>query len=258
MAMDKVSSAAGVVRFVREKGGATVQDLDEVWGPRGSAYYGQVCEGQLRRLLDGLKDAGLISWEGDFSRPTFVKVTPLLEQVREALDFHLNEIEKLHRKKAMILFPLLGRPDTTPVDVFVAMPFDEAFTPVWKTIKRCIGKQERSFTRADQFSAPRSIMEDIWNGINAAKVVVADCTGRNANVFYEIGLAHAIGREVVPLTQNTSDIPFDLSQFRHIKYDLTPGGLKKLAEELTNWLEPILGPSTSALTSTKLRRKRRS
>jgi hypothetical protein len=48
-------------------------------------------------------------------------------------------------------------------------------------------------TRADDFFAANSIISDVWNAITDAKVLVADCTGRNPNVFYELGIAHTLG-----------------------------------------------------------------
>ena len=62
-------------------------------------------------------------------------------------------------------------------------------------------------------------MRDIWSAIHAARVVVADCTGRNPNVFYEIGLAHAIGRQTILIAQSLRDVPFDLRSLRVIIYD---------------------------------------
>jgi hypothetical protein len=47
-----------------------------------------------------------------------------------------------------------------------------------------------------------------------SRVVICDCTGRNPNVFYEIGIAHTLGREVILITQNPEDIPFDLRHLR--------------------------------------------
>ncbi|KKK66434.1 hypothetical protein LCGC14_2964150, partial [marine sediment metagenome] len=65
------------------------------------------------------------------------------------------------------------------------------------------------------------IMADIWSAIYHSRLVVADCTNRNANVFYEIGLAHAIGRPVILTTQKLKDVPFDLRQIRCIEYEFT-------------------------------------
>ena len=57
-------------------------------------------------------------------------------------------------------------------------------------------------------------MADVWGAIKGAKVIVADCTDRDPNVFYEIGIAHVIGKPVILLSQTPEDVPFDVSQTR--------------------------------------------
>jgi hypothetical protein len=63
-------------------------------------------------------------------------------------------------------------------------------------------------------------MDQIWSGINAAKVLVAELTSRNPNVFYELGLAHALKKPVVLVSSNAEDVPFDLKHIRVIYYDV--------------------------------------
>ena len=69
--------------------------------------------------------------------------------------------------------------------------------------------------------ANTSIIDDICNSILGADVVVADCTGQNPNVFYELGIAHTLGKDVILLTQSIDDIPFDISHLRFIEYENT-------------------------------------
>ena len=61
-------------------------------------------------------------------------------------------------------------------------------------------------------------MEDIWELINKSRIIVADVTGKNANVFYELGISHTIGKDYIVLTQNELDVPFDLKHRRYFKY----------------------------------------
>lgn len=68
-------------------------------------------------------------------------------------------------------------------------------------IKPVTKKLGLTVARADDFFTANVVISDIWDAINFADVVVADCTGRNPNVFYEIGLAHVIGKPVVLLAQ---------------------------------------------------------
>jgi hypothetical protein len=62
------------------------------------------------------------------------------------------------------------------------------------------------------------MVERIYNQISKADFIVADMTGKNPNVFYEVGYAHALDKLVILVTKKDSDIPFDLKQRRHIIY----------------------------------------
>ncbi len=64
--------------------------------------------------------------------------------------------------------------------------------------------------RGDEIYSKPKITDDIWKSLRAARVVIAELTGRNSNVFYELGLAHAIGKPAIILTRNEEDVPFDL------------------------------------------------
>lgn len=79
-------------------------------------------------------------------------------------------------------------------------------------------------------------MHDIWSAIFLADWIIADCTGRNPNVFYEIGIAHTVGKRVILITQDEKDVPFDVRHIRYFNYTFTPRGMKKLEESLTSTL----------------------
>jgi nucleoside 2-deoxyribosyltransferase len=93
-----------------------------------------------------------------------------------------------------------------------------------------------SVARGDDFFTSHSVMADIWAAIMSARAVIADCTGRNPNVFYEIGLAHAVGKPVILITQNNDDVPFDIRHLRYIQYDYTPRGMRIFEKRLTDTL----------------------
>ena len=96
-----------------------------------------------------------------------------------------------------------------------------------------------SVERADDIFSDGAIVEDIWKAIINAFVLVADCTGRNPNVFYEIGIAHAMGKPVVLLTQDSSDVPFDVRHLRLIRYKATATGFKRLESALQKTLAKV-------------------
>lgn len=77
--------------------------------------------------------------------------------------------------------------------------------------------------------------------IDRSRIVVCDCTGRNPNVFYEAGIAHTLGREVILITQNGHDIPFDLRHLRYIPYLDNVEGRAALTVALQVRMQAIIG-----------------
>ena len=92
--------------------------------------------------------------------------------------------------------------DTKPKPiVFVLMTFDKAFTDVYQLgIKVACDKAGAYAERLDEQLFGESMLQRIYNQIAKADVIVADMTGRNPNVFYEVGYAHALGKVVILLT----------------------------------------------------------
>ena len=74
--------------------------------------------------------------------------------------------------------------------VFMIMPFQEEFLELYGMIKEKL-KDEYEFSNAGDLDNKRSILQDIVVGIGNADVIIADVTGLNPNVFYELGLCHA-------------------------------------------------------------------
>jgi len=99
--------------------------------------------------------------------------------------------------------------------VFVLSPFGDPFDRQYdEIIKPSITMAGFSPRRADEISSAHNIVRDIWRSIRDAQIVVAEMTGKNANVLYEVGLSHAIGKPVVMITQDMADVPFDLRAIR--------------------------------------------
>ena len=129
--------------------------------------------------------------------------------------------------------------------VFVIMPFGPRWSgEVWATIKSTMTALGFRCTRADE-QYGHQILEDIWRGICEASIVIADVTGRNPNVYYELGIAHVLGRRVLLLTQDGGDIPFDTRVYRHILYKmprlpwLRSKVMTKLADEIAQTVKWI-------------------
>lgn len=122
--------------------------------------------------------------------------------------------------------------------VFILMPFDSAFNDIYKLgIKECCKELGTYCERVDEQIFEENILDRIYNQINKADIIIADMTGKNANVFYETGYAHALNKRVILLTQKTDDIPFDLRHHHHIVYG---GSIVKLKEDLSKRLDWFL------------------
>lgn len=146
--------------------------------------------------------------------------------------------------KGMALEPVFGRPKKPgkAVDLFVLMPFEEKLQPVYAShLTKVAKKLKLKIRRGDDIFSENPVMEDIWADIHAARVIIADCSGRNANVFYEIGIAHTAGKPVILITQSKDDIPFDVKHRRYIDYVYTPPGMKKFEQRLESTIKDALG-----------------
>jgi hypothetical protein len=129
---------------------------------------------------------------------------------------------------------------------FVLMPFSSEMNEIFDTIRDSVEGEPCNFRcqRADELVAGGYIVEDVLRGIGEAELVVADLTGRNANVFYELGIAHMVKRpsEIVLLTQDIAALPFDLQSFRCIQYRQTIQGGKKLKDDLRRSFSAMAHP----------------
>ena len=147
------------------------------------------------------------------------------------------------RFNAMIVNPIFQNRDTH-VDnnsVFVIMPFTEDWSDdIWgQVIKPAVQDTGMIPVRADDLYG-QNIMEDVWQGILKAAVIICDTTGRNPNVFYELGIAHTLGKKVILLTQKIDDIPFDLQAYRHIEYVNSLSGGSQLKDTLKKYIKETL------------------
>jgi hypothetical protein len=131
---------------------------------------------------------------------------------------------------------------------FVLMPFKEPFDSYYNVIIRpAVTAAGLEPLRGDSLFRPSPIMADIWSMIQNAKVLVAELTEKNANVFYELGLGHAVGKPIVLMSETIDDVPFDLQPLRVIIYDKdNPAWGLKLRSSLTSALaETISNPSNA-------------
>lgn len=127
-----------------------------------------------------------------------------------------------------------------PKLVAVMMPFDAVFNGVLAALQGGVAAAGMRCLRADNIWDDDVIVQDVVKLIGTARVVICDLTGKNANVFYEAGIAHTMGQDVILIAQHESDIPFDLRHIRHIRYLANDQGLKELSEKVSSRLEALV------------------
>jgi hypothetical protein len=118
------------------------------------------------------------------------------------------------------LYPTPKLPDEQDmVRCFIVMPFSlEWSDEVHRTLSGVCKALAVQPVRGDDVFTPTDILVDIWHSLNAADFVIADITGRNPNVLYELGIAHTLAKPVLIVSQSEKDIPIDLSTRRVIIY----------------------------------------
>jgi len=130
---------------------------------------------------------------------------------------------------------------------FVLMPFAAEFDDIYQLgMKPVLHELGFRCERVDEIQHNDSILDRIYRGIQSADIVLADMTGKNPNVFYEVGYAHALRKEVIHLTQRSEDIPFDLKHRNHIVYGTSISNLRsRLKPRLEAWLESANGEQSA-------------
>jgi hypothetical protein len=121
------------------------------------------------------------------------------------------------------------------------MPFNASFDAVYQALRETAEALGLRCRRADDIWENPAVIQDVVSLIDRSRVVICDCTGRNPNVFYETGIAHAIGRDVVLITQNEADIPFDLRHLRFVVYLNNGEGRQELRKRLEPRLRDLSG-----------------
>ncbi len=188
--------------------------------------------------IEELIDAGLLHSADEYVGP--YQVTELAHTVIGALSVSLTQAANMPQYSGLAVRPTFGRParlERAP-HAFVIMPFEKTLRRVYdEPVKRACRALGLSVERADDIFSPRELLKDIWNALANSFVVIADCTDRNPNVFYELGIAHTLGKPVILITQSERDVPTDVVHIRYIKYSPSPIGLRRLESNLRKSLK---------------------
>ena len=202
----------------------------------------------LKKLFE-MRDLELISFEDEETEDGIkpmgeIKETGLWSKIRDAFGgMSLREAAMISRhSKGMAVAPVFGRPQQPSadqkIDVFVLMPFKAKLENIYfKHIKKMCDELGVRIRRADEIFSPKPFMEKVWDGVCAAQLILADCTEKNPNVFYEIGMAHTVGKKVVLITRSDKDIPSDIKHFDYIPYIFDPEGVEVLIEKLRAFIK---------------------
>ena len=151
--------------------------------------------------------------------------------------------------------PFADEIEKDPRLIFVLMPFATEFDEIYQQgIKPTWEELGFRVLRADEEFHIHDIMcRAICQNIQRARFIVADMTGRNPNVFYELGLAHAFGKPVILITQHKDYVPFDLQAILYINYGVGRENIAELRRGLKRMAEGLLATEAAPQsTSPKL------
>lgn len=265
---------AGLLKHLRDRGESSFDELAKAFNAPVGRSRGTVPPGEsppICTCVCQLFDAGLVrvrrcvggDTQGQAVTPSDLNVetedgSAILvsiadarawQRIQNALSISLTELSAKQAGNSMAVSPIFGPYSPRGVqqpEVLVLMPFTPEMALVYDEIRSVVLGCRATVARADDFHGDRFVMQDIWLAICGATLILADCTGRSPNVFYEVGLAHTVGVPTLLLTQDVNDIPFDIRHRRVIPYDLTKVRDFRLALEanIREELSPKIDPKT--------------
>lgn len=124
---------------------------------------------------------------------------------------------------------------------FVVMQFTPPYNELYDdVITRICHEHGIAPVRADEVYGPGIIVADVARQIVESKLIIAEISPANPNVYYEIGYAHALGKPTILVAEKGTELPFDVSPFRVLFYENTISGKKRVEEGLRKHLGAIL------------------
>ena len=106
------------------------------------------------------------------------------------------------------------------VDVFVIMPFRQEYDHLYHdVVKPVCAELKLAVRRGDDFQSDRIIMQQVWAAISDLKLVIAECSEPNPNVYYELGIAHSLNKPSIIITKDPNTLAFDIRHLRAIVYN---------------------------------------
>ncbi len=146
-------------------------------------------------------------------------VLTLSPGVYDLIDMLESQLRSMPKPDLAFGFPISTaiRAEGKTRPAFLAISYAPQFDPVKLAVKEAATLAHFECEVTGDLDTAGDIMDQVWQGIRGADAVVADITGKNPNVFYEIGLAHALGKEVILISQDP-EAPFDVRSSRRVTY----------------------------------------
>ena len=180
--------------------------------------------------------------------PVLIEAKVIQGEQLVRLPRHFAKISASGKRTHLVVAPSVFQiPDLQPDKdlVSVMMPFDAAFTSVYAAIQQSCDDAHLRCLRVDDIWQETVVVQDVFNLLIRSHIVVVDFSGRNPNVMYETGIAHTLGRSVIPISQSLDDVPFDLRHHRVLKYLPNVEGLAAMQATLAERLETLGGRTTA-------------
>lgn len=182
-------------------------------------------------------------FDAQVKRAIDIAETRLEQIVRRALAVQEAQQSVTHKSKSathlQTVNPIFGEPSRGSQftsDIFMITPFRDEFNTIYQNIiKPVAAALNLTIKRGDDFtSLSGSIIDEVWAAINACRLVIVETTEENANVYYELGIAHTLGKPAILISQATDvdDLPFDIRHLRFIIYENSIAGGEKLEKDL--------------------------
>ena len=152
----------------------------------------------------------------------------------------ISEIEAIHQITFTPSVFNIPKKATNSKLIAVMMPFSPAYRGTYEAIKKVADHMNLECLRADDIWENSTFMQDIFDLIFCARIIIVDFSERNPNVMYETGIAHTLGKVVIPITQSINDIPSDLGHHRALKYLPNDEGYRNLSNELYKRIKTII------------------
>jgi hypothetical protein len=150
---------------------------------------------------------------------------------------------------AKVTFPRTEVAGVRP-SVFVIMPFKEPYNSLYEDVIKPVAHDCKiEINRIDEVRGPGIILNDIQEQIQRAHVVVAEISEINANVFYELGYAHALEKPAVLLVleEKIKDLLFDIRGYRAIPYHDSIKGKKVVELNLRQTFRAVMHDASEIL-----------